>query len=296
MMLAELTPMFPWYLARSAGIVAWAIVTASIVWGLALSSRLIRRKGVPAWLLDLHRFLGVLSVVFTAVHVLGLYFDKAVKFGPNEIFVPMASTWKPMAVTFGVIGMYLILAIELTSLFMRKLPRKVWHAVHLTSFPLFGVATLHGLQAGSDTANLLVQWGALTGGMLVAFLVMFRVMSNEKRDRRKARKAGATIEIAVEDVDAAIHEQQAPADDRAAKIAAAKAAAAAAKAAASRPAPMPELSPLGTPISAPSSMPALTGSSAFAADAGEFALRPPSLSERLDPRALPAPFARSSKP
>ena len=46
-----------WYVARSSGLVAWALVTASIVWGLALSSRLIRRRGVPAWLLALHRYL-----------------------------------------------------------------------------------------------------------------------------------------------------------------------------------------------------------------------------------------------
>ena len=30
-----------WYAARSSGMVAWAIVTASIVWGLVVSTRLI---------------------------------------------------------------------------------------------------------------------------------------------------------------------------------------------------------------------------------------------------------------
>ena len=54
------TTKLAWYVARSSGIVAWATVTASILWGLTLSSRLVRKRGVPAWLLDLHRYLGTL--------------------------------------------------------------------------------------------------------------------------------------------------------------------------------------------------------------------------------------------
>ena len=63
------TDKLAWYVARSSGIVAWATVTASILWGLTLSSRLVRKRGVPAWLLDLHRYLGTLSLVFVVVHL-----------------------------------------------------------------------------------------------------------------------------------------------------------------------------------------------------------------------------------
>ena len=58
LMVAALNPQVWWWLARATGIVAWCMVTASIVWGLTLSSRLVRRRKVPAWLLDLHRYLG----------------------------------------------------------------------------------------------------------------------------------------------------------------------------------------------------------------------------------------------
>jgi predicted ferric reductase len=73
-----------WYAARASGLVAWAIVTLSILWGLALSTRLLRRKGVPAWLLDLHKFLGTLSIVFVAVHVAALVADNFVYFGESR--------------------------------------------------------------------------------------------------------------------------------------------------------------------------------------------------------------------
>jgi DMSO/TMAO reductase YedYZ heme-binding membrane subunit len=175
-MIGQLDPQFWWYVARSGGMVAWGVVTASIVWGLTLSTKLVRRRGAPAWLLDLHRYLGLLAVVFTAVHLLGLWADSFVSFGPSELFVPMASAWRPGAVAWGIAGMYLLVAIEVSSLLMRRLPRRVWRAIHLTSIPLFVTATVHGFQSGADRANLLVEWLALTGCTLVVFLVVFRLL------------------------------------------------------------------------------------------------------------------------
>ncbi len=174
---AVLNTKLTWYAARASGIVAWALVTASILWGLALSTRLIRRRGAPAWLLDLHKFLGTLSVVFVAVHVFALWADSYVHFGPRELFVPMTSEWRPGAVAWGIVAMYLLVAIELTSWAMRRLPRRLWRAVHLVSFPLFGAATVHGFTAGADNTNVLVQWAALTGGLLVFFLVTLRLLA-----------------------------------------------------------------------------------------------------------------------
>ena len=65
-----MTSQLTWYAARAAGIVAWALAAGSVVWGLALSTRATGRKPRPAWLFDLHRFLGGLALVFTAIHVI----------------------------------------------------------------------------------------------------------------------------------------------------------------------------------------------------------------------------------
>ena len=157
--------------------VAWAIVTASIVWGLTLSTRLIRRRGVPAWLLDLHRYLGTLSLVFTAIHLVSLWADSFVKFGPRELFIPFASAWRTRAVLWGIIAMYLLDAIEVTSWLMRWLPRRVWHSIHLSSFALFVSVTAHGFLAGTDRSNLALQWVTLTGCTLVGFLATFRLLA-----------------------------------------------------------------------------------------------------------------------
>ena len=193
-MLAELSQKLWWFTARSSGLVAWAVCTASIVWGLALSTRLVRRRGAPAWLLDLHRFLGLLSIVFTAVHVAALYLHahwefKSIPFGPGELFVPFASKYRPAAVAWGIAAFYLLIAIQISSWLMRYIKRKIWHTIHLTSFVMFVAATLHGFQAGTDRGNALIQWVALSGCGIVAFLLFFRMLAPKKAQLAEERAA-----------------------------------------------------------------------------------------------------------
>jgi hypothetical protein len=169
-----------WYAARASGLLAWALITAAIVLGLILSTRVIRRRGAPAWLLDMHKFLGTLSLVFVAVHLLAIWADNFVHFGAADLLVPMASAWRPGAVAWGITALYLLLAIQVTSWFMRRLPRRVWHTIHLSSFLLFISATVHGFTAGADRGNLAVQWIALTAGLLVLFLTAFRATAERR--------------------------------------------------------------------------------------------------------------------
>ena len=83
-----------WYVARSSGLVAWALLAASVLWGLLLATRVFDRTPSPKWFLDLHRFLGGTAVVFTAVHIGALAADTTVHFGWREILVPLASRWR----------------------------------------------------------------------------------------------------------------------------------------------------------------------------------------------------------
>lgn len=173
-----MNPKVWWYLARASGLVSWGLLSASVLWGLAVSTRLFGRKPSPAWFLDLHRFLGGLALTFTGVHVLGLVADTSVHFGPAQILVPLASRWHPIAVAWGVIALYLIVAVEGTSLAMRRLPRAGWRAIHRASLALFVFATIHALSAGSDVkGNPVVWWSALTVTLVVLFGWTVRTLS-----------------------------------------------------------------------------------------------------------------------
>ncbi len=172
-----------WYVARSTGIVAWALVAAAVVWGLLLTTRLVGGRSAPRWLLDLHRFLGGLAVIFTGLHLAGLVADSYAHFGPTDLLVPFASAWKPLPVALGVVAMYLLVAVELTSLAMRRLPRRFWRWVHLTSFGSFWLATLHGVLAGTDASNPLLWSAYLVTASAVLFLTVFRTLADPRASR-----------------------------------------------------------------------------------------------------------------
>jgi predicted ferric reductase len=170
-----------WYAARAGGLVAWALATAAVVWGVALSTRALGRRPRPAWLFDLHRFLGGLALVFTAVHVLAVLADSYVDFSLVNILVPLTGSWHPLAVAWGIVGLYLLLAVELTSLARAHLPRRVWRRVHYASFALFATSTVHGLAAGTDGRSPGFLVAAVAACGLVAVLTGIRIMQSSRQ-------------------------------------------------------------------------------------------------------------------
>jgi predicted ferric reductase len=162
-----------WLLSRSAGIVAWALVVASCTWGLLVATRALARRGVrrpsPAWIFSIHRFLGALTIVFTAIHVLAILFDPFVSFSVVDVLVPFVSSWEPTAVAVGIVGMYLLLAIEITSLLRDRMPVRLWRSVHLTAYGLLALTTVHALMAGTDVQALVPTAIAVVAGCVVVF-------------------------------------------------------------------------------------------------------------------------------
>lgn len=171
-----------WYIARSAGIVGWALLAGSVLWGLALSTKVLRGKPRPNWILDLHRFLGGLAVIFTVVHVLALMIHQYMRFSITEVLVPWVSSYKPSAVAWGVVGFYLLAAVEITSLLRRRMSKRAWKLVHYLSFPLFALASLHGLQAGSDRTARPFVVANIVVIVLVAALTAMRLQRAEHHD------------------------------------------------------------------------------------------------------------------
>jgi DMSO/TMAO reductase YedYZ heme-binding membrane subunit len=181
-------PRLWWYVARASGFVAWVLVVASLLWGLAVSGRFTRRHPSPAWVLDVHRFLGGLAVSFTGIHLVALVFDSYVYFGWSELLVPFASDWNPGPVAWGIVGFYLLLAIELTSLAMRWLPRSLWRWVHRSSYALAVVVTIHGVFAGTDARSPAVRIGIAVGlGLFTTALIIRLWLPSLRREERRAR-------------------------------------------------------------------------------------------------------------
>lgn len=170
-----------WYATRAAGLMTWATATATVVVGLLLSARAVRVRTGP-WFLDLHRFLGGITVVFLAAHLGTLWADSFVEFGPRELFVPGASEWRSEAIAWGIIAAYVLVAVELSSLLRRFISIRLWRVIHFLSFGAMAAGSYHAWLAGSDVKNPVTWAIAGIGSLLVLGLVMLRLQRKDPDD------------------------------------------------------------------------------------------------------------------
>lgn len=181
-----------WYFARSAGLLTWATACASIILGLVMSTRTVGRKTNGPWVLDLHRFLSGLTIVFVALHMFALWADSFVTFGWAELLVPGASEWRPLPVALGVVAFWVLLGVELSSLVKNHIPHQWWKALHLGSYVVAIFGTAHGLTAGSDVGNpLVLSIGAATLLAIVVLTVLRVVEALQPVDEKPDRLAAA---------------------------------------------------------------------------------------------------------
>ena len=184
-----LSEQLSWYVSRAAGFTAWALTAFAVLWGLLLSTGILRGRPSRPWLLDLHRYVGGLSVIFVGVHLGALVADNFVYFGWAELFVPMASQWQPGAVAWGIVAFYLLIAVEVTSLLRRRfVSERIWRTVHASSFLLFGFGTVHTFQAGTDMDVPWVFWTVVCVTAAVLALSWWRVLAGRSATRASVRR------------------------------------------------------------------------------------------------------------
>lgn len=193
---------FWWYLARASGIISYLMLSASVLWGVFLSTKILQKRKQPAWLLDLHRWLGALTIAFLAIHIGALMLDSYAPFSVQEVLIPFHTDWFKKAaatgsfgwfgrnsVVLGIVAMYCLVAVEVTSLFMKHIPRPTWHAIHVLSYLTFWLTTIHGMFAGADAGNRLFVWSALGNVAMIAFVMMYRGLTFDRdRQQRRARQ------------------------------------------------------------------------------------------------------------
>jgi len=164
-----------WYAARAGGIVAYVLLTFAVAAGISLAAKQ-KLPGFPRFAVtDVHRFLGILSGAFIAIHIAGLLADRFVPFTVLQVLVPGSAHYKPLATGLGTAAVELLLALGLTNHFQKRIGYKRWRKLHYASFAVWVLALGHGVTAGSDRHTLWLQAiyaGSvlLVGGLLSARL------------------------------------------------------------------------------------------------------------------------------
>jgi hypothetical protein len=159
-----------WFVGRGSGIVAYLLLTVSVVLGIALS----RRWHSAAWprlvVHEAHRWATITFYLFLGIHVATMLLDTYVGFSVTDVLVPLASAYRPVWLGLGIVAAELALAIG-ASLWLRDwIGYRAWHALHGLAYPLFAASLLHGIGTGSDTgaAWMMATYGGSTALVLGA--------------------------------------------------------------------------------------------------------------------------------
>ncbi len=174
-----------WDIARAGGFTTYILLTLAVVVGLALSTQIQSPSRWPRLLnSELHNFLTLLSTIFLVVHVLAVWIDPFTHFGWNEILIPLASTYRPVWMALGIVGLYLGIAIGISTWLRPHIGYKWWRRLHVLTLGIFALATIHGIGTGSDTQTPWALGIYLVSLVLVGSLFCRRVFfSKGKRQR-----------------------------------------------------------------------------------------------------------------
>ncbi len=174
-----MNPQVWWYVARASGIVAWLLLTSVVLAGILTPAKLSDRQR-PAWSIDLHRWLATLTIGFLTLHLVALVADDYVEFTLADLAIPYATDWKPFPVALGILATWLLLVVQVTSLIMRRLPRRVWRGIHLTSYLVFLLASFHGTLAGTDATHPLYVTTSITALAATIFATIYRTLTRRR--------------------------------------------------------------------------------------------------------------------
>lgn len=174
----------PWVFERLFAFLAYAALTASVVFGLLLSTKLLDAIAHRPITFALHQDLASAGLGLAAVHGLLLGLDQTVPFTLAQIAVPGEAPYAPVWVAAGQVGFYLM-AIVVGSFYARRhIGQRAWRTLHYLTFLAFAGATVHGVLAGTDSAAPWAWWVYVGSSVVVVFLVTYRIAVSAAGGRR----------------------------------------------------------------------------------------------------------------
>ncbi len=177
-----------WYITRASGITAYILLSLSVIWGLVLSSNLVKNWSPGPLSMILHSTLSWLGLLFAMGHGLALLFDTYFTYHITDIVIPFTGPYRPYATGLGILAFWLLVIITPSFALKKRLfSYRAWKTLHYTSYAAFLLATAHGLTAGTDAQNLgfRLMFGLSVG--ITVILLSYR-LSNKKASKSSSNR------------------------------------------------------------------------------------------------------------
>lgn len=185
-----------WIVGRATGMVGVVLLSLAAAMGLALSMKASSRR-FPRWLTtELHRYVTILALVVSVMHLAVLWLDTESGLSLVSLVVPFMSSWEPLAVGIGVLGLEITLAIWFSTRIRDRIGYRAWRVIHRFATAGWVLVIAHGLLAGTDTG---ATWAVITyaacAAMVIGLLVPRMLIGrpggagSHRGDPRQARSA-----------------------------------------------------------------------------------------------------------
>lgn len=182
-----------WNVLRAAGIGAYVMLFLSVAWGLVSTTTPFGKRISKQSSALVHQFMATCGLVLLGVHLGFLLVDGFMPFSVTDLLVPMAATYRPVATTLGIVAMYALVIVVVTSWLRKPIGTRWWKRTHLLAIPAFILALLHGILAGTDGARPMMWWTYVATGLVLVFLVLVRAFTVGLRPARRALPEHARI-------------------------------------------------------------------------------------------------------
>ncbi len=139
-----------WYATRGAGVVSLVLVTGVVVLGIVSAMRW-QTASWPRFLTTgLHRNLALATLIFLALHIVTAVVDPFTALGWEAAVVPFSSPYRRLWLGLGVVAIWLLVAIVVTSLLRPLLGYAAWRMIHWLTYLMWPIAVVHGIGTGTD--------------------------------------------------------------------------------------------------------------------------------------------------
>jgi methionine sulfoxide reductase heme-binding subunit len=139
-----------WYASRGAGVVSLILLTGVVVLGTGSAMRW-QTASWPRFLTTgLHRNLALATLIFLALHIVTAVVDPFTALGWEAAIIPFSSPYRRLWLGLGVVAIWLLLAIVVTSLLRPLFGYAAWRMIHWLTYLMWPIALIHGIGTGTD--------------------------------------------------------------------------------------------------------------------------------------------------
>ena len=179
-----------WVTTRAAGLTSYMLLFASVAAGL-LQGGAWARGPVKAKLNMVHQWCGWFGLLFGMVHGLVLLFDRYIGYSLADLLIPFKASGDRLWMGMGIVSLYLLLLLIISSDLLKKIGKKVWRFIHFLAMPTYLMALVHGIMLGTDSRQApMIALYAVTGVTVLILLV--------KRIAALRRKGGGRLIVVQE--------------------------------------------------------------------------------------------------